>query len=168
MRTCSFLLLLFLLLVVITAAAQPRKAPAAKRAQLLKELKKCAAPQQSDCDEMSLYKAADLYKQGDINMLSVIMDVAPHSDGALSEALGEFFSGLLCQHTETFLHAVANRPAREHGHLLMLAASADGGGMGCQRMKALRKKLKTLAQNKKQRLANIARRCLAEVNKHNS
>jgi hypothetical protein len=140
-----------------------------KRNQLLKELKKCVHPElASGCDEGAIYNVAELYHQGDVSVLPNLMDVAPNSDGALSEGLGEFLSELLCHKPETFLRAVIGRPQLEQGRLLYLAVSADGSGMGCQQIKTLRHKLKILAQSKKHPLKNIARRCLVGVNKHNA
>ncbi len=140
-----------------------------KRNQLLKELKKCVHPRlASGCDEGAIYRVAELYHHGDVRVLPKLMDVAPNSDGALSEGLGEFLSELLCHQPETFLRAVISRPQTEQRNLLFLAAAADGSGMGCRQMNTLRRKLKVLARNKKHPLKNVARRCLVQVNKNNS
>jgi hypothetical protein len=95
------------------------------------------------------------------------MDVAPKSDGALAEGLGDFFSNLLCHNPRTFLQSVSKRPRSEQDKLLFLAATADGSGMGCQKLGALRQKLKSMALNRKDQLSKLAERCLAEVNKYN-
>lgn len=168
MKYGSLILIVFSLLSVPTVTAQQGTLRVAKRSQLLKELKKCVSPRQaSGCDEMSVARVAELYKRGDTAVLRNLMDVAPHSDGALSESLGEFFSELLCHKPETFLRAVATRPRSEQDHLLFLAATADGSGMGCKNMSSLRQRLKAISQKQNNRLANLARRCLAQVNKYN-
>lgn len=163
-RSVIVFFLVFLSSVTVTA----QKSQITARKQLLKELKKCVNPgANSGCDESSVGKVARLYKKGDVSVLSAIMDVAPRSDGALSEALGDFFSELLCQQTEIFLQAVAHRPQSEQGTLLMLAAVADGGGIGCKEINFLRQKLKRIAQNKKHPLSKLAGRCLVAVNRYN-
>lgn len=145
--------------------AQPRDA---RRSQLLRELKKCETPGLPyDCDEMSVVNVAQLYEQGDTSVLPKLMDVAPHSDGALSAGLGSFFGDLLCHKPLTFLRAVSKRPRSEQDNLLFLAVAGDGGGMGCRGLDGVRHKLKTVARNRSDRLANLARRCLAQMNKHN-
>ena len=162
------LLTCLLLLFTPTADAQRAETYAAKRARLLRELKKCEAPRPpSGCDEMSVYRVADLYKRGDTSVLPRLMDVAPRSDGALSEALGDFFSELLCREPETFLRAVATRPRREHDNLLFQAAVADGGGMGCRNMAGLRRRLNALSRSRNRRLAALAAKSLGQVNEHN-
>ncbi|MDQ3744988.1 MAG: hypothetical protein M3444_11455 [Acidobacteriota bacterium] len=156
------------LLCLSNSAAQRRSPSAAGRAQLLRELRKCVHPEKPGCSEDSVDRVAELYKQGDTGVLPKLMDVAPRSDGALSESLGVFFSDLLCHKPRTFLRAVATRPRSEHDRLLNLAATADGGGMGCHRgMARLRRRLKEISRNRNDRLAGLAKRCLAQVNEHN-
>jgi hypothetical protein len=162
------LLTCLLLPCFLSAAAQRAPRPAATRARLLRELKKCEDPGPPyDCDEMSVFRVADLYRRGDTGVLPGLMDVAPKSDGALSEALGDFFSGLLCRGPETFLRAVATRPRREHDKLLHLAAAGDGSGMGCPNMAGLRRRLGGLSRSRNPRLAALALKSLGRVNKHN-
>lgn len=157
---------LCLLLCLSSAVAQQEKSRATYRYQLLKELEKCVNPG-PQCDEDSVSKVAQLYEQGDKSVLPKLMDVAPKSDGALAEALGDFFSELLCHRPRTFLRAVAKRPPSEQDNLLILAAAADGSGMGCRRLDVLRHRLKAISRNRNDRLASLAQRCLAQVNKYN-
>jgi hypothetical protein len=157
-----------LLLFTPTADAQRAETYAARRARLLGELKRCEDPGPPyDCDDTSVDRVGDLYKRGDASVLPKLMDVAPKSDGALSEALGSFFSDLLCGRPETFLRAVAARPRREHDNLLFLAAAADGGGMGCRNMAGLRRRLNGLSRSRNRRLAAVALKSLEQVNKYN-
>lgn len=156
------------LLCLSNAAALHRGPRAARRAELLGELRKCVYPHKPGCSEDSVDRVAELYKQGDTGVLPKLMDVAPHSDGALAESLGVFFSDLLCHQPRTFLRAVATRPRSEQGDLLTMAAVADGGGMGCFKgMAALRRGLREISRNRNDRLAGLARRCLAQINEHN-
>jgi hypothetical protein len=167
MRRGLFLLGL-LLLCSPAAEAQRADTYAKTRARLLRELKKCEDPGPPyDCDEMSVYRVARLYERGDRSVLPKLMDVAPRSDGALAEGLGEFFSDLLCRRPETYLRAVTTRPRREHDKLLLLAAAADGGGMGCRDMAGLRRRLNGLSRGRNRRLAALAVKSLEQVNKHN-
>jgi hypothetical protein len=92
-----------------SAWAQSEISTPINRDQLLKELRKCTAPSSSECDEMAVNKAEKLYKQGDQSILQILMDIAPNSDGALSEALGEVFSNILCDKPMTFLKEVSRR-----------------------------------------------------------
>lgn len=164
----ALLLTCLLLLFTPTADAQRAETYAAKRARLLRELKKCEDPGPPyDCDEASVYRVGELYRRGDASVLPKLMDVAPHSDGALSEGLGEFFSGLLCRRPETFLRAVATRPRREHDNLLLLAAAGDGSGMNCRNIAGLRRRLNELSRSRNRRLAALAVKSLGQVNKHN-
>ena len=164
----KYISLALLLLLASLTLAQPKAVCTASRATLLGELKKCAPPRPANhCDESSVYRVAELYQRGDVSVLARLMDVAPHSDGALSEALGDFFSQLLCNKPETFLRAVATRPVTEHANLLLLAAVADGGGMGCGKLTALRRRLKAIAQRPNDHLALLAKVCLTQVNQHN-
>ena len=155
------------LLCLQAAAAQYRNPRAARRAQLLSELRKCVYPHKPGCSEDYVDRVAELYKRGDKSVLPKLMDVAPHSDGALSESLGVFFSDLLCRQPRTFLQAVATRPRSEQDNLLFLAAAADGSGMGCRDMAGLHRRLKEISRNRNGRLPGLAGRCLAQVNEHN-
>ncbi len=166
---CQGLLLLGMsLLLAAPTWAQQRSTHPTKRAQLLAELHKCVHPGPPyDCDETSVYKVARLYQQGDKSVLPKLMDVAPHSDGAISEALGDFFSDLLCTQPKTFLQAVATRPQAQQDKLILLTAAADGSGMGCKNLALLRQRLLTLSRQKNEPLAKLAKRCLAFVNEQN-
>ncbi len=138
------------------------------RDKLLKELHKCIPPRSSECDEDVIFEAAKLYKRGDQSILQILMDIATHSDGALSEALGEIFSNLLCDEPMTFLKAVARRQQSEQSNLLFLAADGGGGGMGCESIASLRKKLKAISERRNDPLANLAKSCLMQVDKYNN
>jgi hypothetical protein len=151
-----------------SAWAQSETATPINRDQLLKELRKCTSPRSRECDEMAVYRAAELYKQGDQSILQNLMDTAPHSDGALSEALGEVFSDLLCDKPVTFLKAVARRQQSVQSNLLFLAAAGDGSGMGCTSIESLRNKLKAISRRRNDPIANLAKRCLVQVNKYNN
>jgi len=124
-------------------------------------------PEQLECDETSVDRVARLYERGDTGVLPKLMDVAPRSDGAPSEALGDFFSRLLCRKPKTYLRAVATRPRRERDNLLFLAAAADGGGMGCRDLAGLRRRLGRISLDRNDKLAGLAKSCLEQVNKHN-
>ena len=161
------LLVSFLLLLNLSVTqAQQKNVRHGNRDQLLKELRKCVKPD-PDCREESIDSVAKLYNRGDASVLPKLLDVAPKSDDAFAEAIGDFLSQLLCHKPRTFLQAVAIRPKREQSNLLMLAAAADGGGMGCMHMSALRKTLREISKDKTDRLAMLAARCLNQVNKYN-
>jgi hypothetical protein len=168
MRPAGLVLIALFLSCLSASAAQHRGPLAARRAELLRELRKCVYPHKPGCSEDSVDRVAGLYKQGDTGVLPKLMDVAPHSDGALAESLGVFFSDLLCHQPRTFLRAVATRPRSEQDDLLTMAAVADGGGMGCFKgMAALRRRLKEMSRNRNDRLAGLAKTCLAQINEHN-
>jgi hypothetical protein len=170
MKFRSVMLAALALLCFPTAQAKQATSREPSRGRLLRELRKCLYPARPpyQCDEMSVDGVARLYERGDRSVLTKLMDVARNADGALAEALGDFFSGLLCDKTETFLNAVARRPRSEQDTLLFLASSGDGGGMGCRRMGILRRRLKLISQRRNGRLAGVARRCLAQVDDNNA
>ena len=161
------LLGIYLFLTAPTWAQQQSIHPT-KRARLLAELRRCVHPGPPyKCDETSVYKVARLYQQGDKSVLPKLMDVTPRSDGALSEALGDFFNELLCDQPKTFLQAVARRPRAQQDKLLLLAAAADGSGMGGRKLASLRQRLAPLARQPNASLATLAKRCLVFVNQQN-
>ncbi len=165
----GLLLICLLLLCAPAAPAQRRESYAAKRARLLRELRKCAPSERgrAHCDENSVIEVSRLYERGDRSVLPRLFDVAPNSDTALAEGLGAFFSDLLCRETETFLRAVSARPRREHEELLFLAAVGDGGGIGCRDTAALRRRLKRLSRGRDRGLARLAAESLKQVDEHN-
>ncbi|MDT7541033.1 MAG: hypothetical protein QOE33_937 [Acidobacteriota bacterium] len=168
MRHRSLILIALCVLSVSTVEAKPRTSRVSRRSQLLEELKKCVSPRpQNQCDEMSVDEVAELYKQGDKNVMTNLMDVAPHSDGALSESLGVFFGELICEKPRTFLAAVARRPRSERENLLFLASAGDGSGMPCRHLPVLRRRLKNISTNRSDKLSSLARECLVQVNKNN-
>ncbi|MCA1815756.1 MAG: hypothetical protein LC746_04990 [Acidobacteria bacterium] len=153
-------------LFLSSAMARQGASPAPSRRELLMELKKCEhlGPQ---CNEDSVDKVFQLYQRGDKSVLKNLMDVAPGSDGALSEALGMAFGEILCTKPRTYLSAVAMRPRKEHETLLFLATAGDGSGMGCRQIVALRRRLKRISVSRGDRLAGLASECLVQLNENN-
>ena len=163
----SILLIGVFLLGTVPAKAQSPVSPAKKRSEILRELKRCRQPWNGDCHEEAVDDAAALYKKGDKALLPRLLDVAPNSDGALAEAIGEFLSELLCDHPITFLRALASRRRSEWKNLSFHAATADGSGMGCRNMDSLRRTLRAISRRRNDRLAVPAAICLLNVNKYN-
>jgi hypothetical protein len=116
---------------------------------------------------MSVYRVFQLYRRGDKSVLNNLMDVAPHSDGALAEALGDTFGEILCAKPRTFLSAVAKRPRKEHDTILFLATAGDGSGMGCRQIPALRRRLNSISMRRGDLLSSLARECLIQLDKNN-
>jgi hypothetical protein len=169
--TMRFVLIHFFILSVSVTVlfAQHSRYSQEQRAKLLSQLKKCEPRgQKPGCEEFIVADVVKLYKRGDHSVLRNLMDVAPNSDGALSEELGEFFSEILCDRPRDFLTAVLKRNIGEHENLLFLAAVADGGGMGCRNISSLRRSLIAIKKDRKDKLHRLAVVCLTLVNKYNS
>jgi hypothetical protein len=165
----AFFLTLVLVSISSATFGQDTRSYQRHRTRLLRELKKCEpAGRKPGCNERNVLDVARLYDRGDRSVLKDLMDVVPNSDAALSEALGDFFSELLCKRPRTFLAAVSKRPRREHHDLLSLAAVADGGGMDCRNIRALRQTLNAIKRNPREKLRRLAGECLLMVNKYNS
>src|SRR5215471_11757396 len=118
--------LAFSLLLSIDLVAQ---APA-NRATALRTLKGCATrPITLGCSEDTAGYLIGLYDHGDHSLLPPLLNAGLHSDGALSEILGDFYSNVLSNKPRAFLSAVRSRPVNQQRHLCWLAGDTDGGGM---------------------------------------
>jgi len=73
-----------------------------------------------------------VYKHGHQELLEPILKAGQHSDGALSEELGDFYGDELTSHTRVFVSALSGFSPKDQDSICWLAGGADGGGMGAE------------------------------------
>lgn len=157
---------LFLLLLNLDIGAQSTPK---NRADALRMLQGCATrPITLDCNEDTAGYLIGLYDRGDRALLRPLLDAGPTSDGALSEILGDFFSGVLSKTPRAFLAAVRSRPLVKQRHLCWMAGVADGGGMSMEVLRDVRHSLQVISTRRNDRLSSVARTCLENVNRANA
>ena len=162
-RTLTFAALWFVLFNLNLRAQTP-----ANRADALRTLNGCAnRPITLGCSEDTAGYLIGLYHRGDRALLRPLLQAGVHSDGALSEILGEFYSDVLSKKPRTFLSAVRSRPLRQQGHLCWMAGVTDGGGMGPE-IRDVRHSLRAISSQRDDALSSVARICLANVNRANA
>jgi len=162
-RTLPFLVLSFLSSVHL-AAQTP-----ANRADALRTLKGCATqPITLGCSEDTAGYLIGLYDHGDHVLLRPLLDAGVHSDGALSEMLGDFYSNVLSKNTRSFLSSLRSRPVKQQAHLCWMAGVTDGGGMATEMLRDVRHSLRVISSRRNDALSPVARVCLANVNRANA
>jgi hypothetical protein len=139
------------------------------RADGLRILKGCATwPLTLGCSEDTAGYLIGLYDRGDRSLLRPLLDAGLHSDGALAEILGDFYSNVLEKNPRAFLSSLRSRPTVQQRHLCWSAGVTDGGGMGTQMLLNVRHSLRVISSRRKDRLSPVARVCLANVNRANA
>jgi hypothetical protein len=162
-RTLAFLVLSFLWSIDL-AAQTP-----ASRADALRTLKGCATrPITLGCSEDTAGYLIGLYDHGDRALLRPLLNAGLHSDGALSEMLGDFYSNVLSKSTRSFLLLLRSRPVKQQAHLCWMAGVTDGSGMGPEMLPDVRHSLRVISSRRNDGLSSVARVCLANVNRANT
>jgi hypothetical protein len=164
MRRILLLPLLSLLLVVNLFAQIP-----ANRTAALRTLKGCATrPISLGCNEDTAGYLIGLYDHGDQSLLQPLLNAGLHSDGALAEILGDFYSDVLSKKTRAFLSAVGSRPRTQQRHLCWMAGHTDGSGMRPEMLRRVQHSLRVISSQRNNSLSPVARVCLANVNRANA
>jgi hypothetical protein len=84
---------------------------------------------ESTRDEDTMGLLILIYKQGHSEVLKTILKAALHSDGALSEELGDFFGNALRTQPRKIILAISDFSAQDQAAICSLAGSGGGGGM---------------------------------------
>ena len=159
------LLLLFSFLLVVNLFAQTP----ANRAAALRTLKGCETrPVTLGCNEDTAGYLIGLYDRGDQSLLLPLLDAGLHSDGALTEILGDFYSHVLSKQPRTFLSALRSRPKTRQRHLCWMAGHTDGSGMGTEMLRRVQHSLRVISSRPNDSLSTVARICLTNVNRANA
>ena len=162
-RTLPFILLSLLLNVDLVAQVP------ANRAAALRTLKGCATrPITLGCSEDTAGYLIGLYNRGDHALLPPLLNAGLHSDGALGEILGDFYSNVLSKTPRAFLSASRTRSLKQQRHLCWLAGDTDGGGMAPEMLRDVRHSLRVISSRRDDALSSVARVCLANVNRANA
>ena len=141
----------------------------ANRADALRTLKGCATrPITWGCNEDTAGYLIGLYDRGDRSLLRPLLDAGLHSDGALAEMLGDFYSDVLEKNPRAFLSSLRSRPIAQQRRLCWSASVTDGSGMGTQTLRNVRYSLRVISSRRNDRLSPVARVCLANVNRANA
>ena len=139
------------------------------RADALRTLKGCATrPITLGCSENTAGYLIGLYDHGDRALLRPLLGAGIHSDGALAEILGDFYSNVLSKNTRAFLSPLRSRPAKQQAHLCWMAGVTDGSGMGTEMLRNVRHSLRVISSRRNDPLSSVARVCLADVNRANA
>jgi hypothetical protein len=125
-------------------------------------------PHAAECWDAVIEPIIGLFRRGDHTFLRPLLKIGVHSDGALSESLGDFYSSILWKQPRLFLGVLSGLPPKTQRVDAMLAATVDGGGMEPKMLRDVRVSLRSITANSDDPLARIARLCLTEVNKANS
>ncbi|HYX30070.1 MAG TPA: hypothetical protein VE863_16130 [Pyrinomonadaceae bacterium] len=120
-------------------------------------------PKNFDCYDLTAARFIDLFRRGDNSLLKYLFDIWPHSDGALSEELGGFYSDTLASQPRVFLRTLRNRSLKDQKAISVAAAYEDGGGMGPQRLHQVRRILRNSIA-RKDGLSPVAKVCLTQIN----
>ncbi|MEW6125705.1 MAG: hypothetical protein AB1757_01470 [Acidobacteriota bacterium] len=117
--------------------------------------------------EMATDYGIRLFEKGDDSLLNPLLDMGLVSDGDLAEMLGSFYADILQHQPEKFLLALQTRKPKEQRELAWLAGAEDGSGMPPETLSEVMISLERISEQKSNRLADTARRCLKEIEKVN-
>ncbi len=140
---------------------------AANREKLLAVLRQCARDLATNECEMAISYGGDLLAEGDEVFLEPLINLSKKSDGAISQSIHSAFGETLQNHPRLFLEALRRRSKREQHELAYMAGGMDGGGMEDPMLEDVRRKLRKIAGDGRDRLARVARICLMEVERAN-
>lgn len=132
------------------------------RRKLVTTLQGCThRPVIPGCDEDTAGYVIDLFDRGDRTLLPLLIDIGPHSDGALAEEMGPFYGETLWKQPRLFLLALARLAPKGQREVCWLAATGDGSGMSSEKMEHdIRHNLRRFSEGRGDRLASVARKCL--------
>ena len=105
---------------------------AANRKIVLDKYKSCEHqpfPHAAECWDAVSEPMIGLFRSGDHIFLRPLLEIGLHSDGALSESLGDFYSSTLWKRPRLFLGVLSELPPKTQRVDAMLAGTVDGGGM---------------------------------------
>lgn len=120
------------------------------------------------CNEDAAAYLTEVYDHGDKTLLPLLVRAGAHSDGALSEILGTFYSDVLTKSPRPLLVAIARLSSKEQKSVIFLAATGDGSGIPEEDLSTVSRKLSVLVRDKSVVVRHIAARLLAEVQAQNS
>jgi len=140
----------------------------ASRSEALRILKGCSTrPVTLNCSEDTAEYLVNLYNLGDHSLLPPLLDAGLHSDAAMSELLGTFYSDVLVLRPRSFLSSLQSRPRKQQSYLCSMAGYTDGGGLERSQFRKVKNSLHTLSR-RKDYLARVAGVCLSEINRANA
>lgn len=116
--------------------------------QRIRECPGTTSQAETTCED-DVYLLTHVYKRGNTSVLKPLLDVGLKSDGALSEDLGVFYSGVLLRSTRSFVSKLAVRPVIDQKRLYRLAIWADGGGNTRGWSRKVRANLRLLKGNRR-------------------
>jgi hypothetical protein len=111
---------------------------------------------ESTRDEDTMALIIRIYQQGHSELLKTIIKAAIHSDGALSEELGDFFGSALRTQPRKIILAISEFPVQDQAAICSLAGSGDGGGMAADTEARVLRNLATIN-------GKVAARCALSV-----
>ena len=112
-------------------------------------------------DEDTMGLIIRMYHRGHSEVLNTILKAGPHSDGALSEELGDFFGSALGTQPRKIILAMSDFSVQDQTAICSLAGSGDCGGMAPDTETRV---LRNLAKIN----GKVAARCALNVRKGNS
>jgi hypothetical protein len=166
-RTLSIaLLLLSNLILTVSVSAQTVKSSA----EAVRTFNACIRPTRPptlDCSADFVQNVFDFYNRGDHSVLKPLLAAGLSSDGALSQDLGVFYSGVISKSPRRFLSAIAWRPVKHQRDLCWMAGATDGGGMSKDLYRGVRGSLSAIVRRRNDPVAPVAKVCLTEIKKAN-
>jgi hypothetical protein len=109
-------------------------------------------------DEDTMGLIIHLYKQGHSELLDTILKAGRHSDGALSEELGDFFGNELNTHPNQIVAGLSQFSFEDQAGICWMAGAGDGGGIARSTLVQVLGKLAKIE-------GKVAARCAANVRK---
>ena len=160
----KILTLLFLLCILVFSGLINAQNSKLMRRIVLSNLRACTSDPKKDsgdCEDSAAF-LGNLYEKGDRSLLTPLLNAGLESDGALSEALGTFYSDVLFSQTKGFLIALSRRPKKEQKTLAFLAVSADGSGNPENWNVKIKSRLREIA-DARGKVSLTARLCLGQL-----
>lgn len=115
------------------------------------------------CNEDAAGHLIALYHDGDKTLLPLLVRAGVNSDGALAEALGSFYQGLLRDSPRALLNAIAKLPRSQQQRVILLGVEGDGSGIPEDDRVAIQKNLEAIAKGKSTPAKRMAVRTLEAI-----